>query len=162
MIYHFNNLSLPYKVSSVDLILYQGTDYSCSYTRKNDAYFCHEHCYYKNLKRISPLKGNCSIFPLSGVAAETNFTISCENWIDVDAPLSYEFSFHVNGVKLVLFHRMIRSGQAISVTDWLGIGDESNDYKLNVSVQVEDFFGAKSLQVMTVQVSNHFFQRVHI
>ena len=103
------------------------------------------------------IKGNCSMFPSSGLAAETNFTFSCENWIDIDAPLNYEFSYQTNGIKLVLFHRTISSGQAISVTDWLGMGNEKYEYKLNITVQIKDLFGSKSLQVMTAQVSKHFY-----
>ena len=101
-------------------------------------------------------KGNCSIFPLSGFAAQTNFTISCENWMDLDSPLSYEFSYPAQGMKIVLFHRTIASGLAISETDWLGIGDEKNEFKLNVSIVIKDFYGSKTVQVITVQVNKYF------
>ena len=77
--------------------------------------------------------------------------------MDVDAPLSYEFSYETQGVKVVLFYRTIGSRQAVSDTDWLAMGDENNEYKLNVSVEVKDFFGSKSVQVMTVQVTITFY-----
>ncbi|XP_028416899.1 polycystic kidney disease protein 1-like 2 [Dendronephthya gigantea] len=104
------------------------------------------------LVNTPPKNGNCSIFPFSGLAAQTNFTISCENWIDKDAPLSYEFFYETGGIKVVLFYRTISPGRSISETDWLGIGDERDEYRLNVTVVVKDFFGSKSRHIMTVQV----------
>ncbi len=76
--------------------------------------------------------------------------------MDIDSPLSYEFSYQIQGNKVIFFYHKMASGQAISETDWLGIGDEEDEYRLNVTVQIKDSFGSKSAQVMTVQVCNHF------
>ena len=72
--------------------------------------------------------------------------------MDSDSPLSYEYFYETGGVKVVLFYRTIGPGQSVSTTDWLGIGDEKYEYKLNVTVLVKDYFGSKSIQIMTVQV----------
>ena len=39
----------------------------------------------------APTGGTCSISPLSGVSAQTLFTISCSDWFDVDGILTYQF-----------------------------------------------------------------------
>lgn len=84
---------------------------------------------------------------------KTSFTISCENWIDPDAPLSYEFSYQNNGVRIVYSYVTARIGGRVTSTDWLPIGDQKNDFHLTVTVQVKDKFGSKTKQDYTVQVN---------
>ncbi len=39
-----------------------------------------------------PKNGTCTIFPMNGIAAVTNFTINCSNWVDEDGRIMrYEF-----------------------------------------------------------------------
>lgn len=83
----------------------------------------------------------------------TNFTLSCENWIDIDAPLSYEFSYQSYGVRIPYFYTTAPIGRKVVFTDWLPVGDQKNDFELTVTVQVKDKFGSKTKQDYTVQVS---------
>ena len=84
---------------------------------------------------------------------ETNFTISCDNWIDPDTPLIYEFSYLSNAVRIVFFYQTVATGQKLTTITWLPVGDEMNDFRLNVSVYVKDRFGAKSVKYLIVKVS---------
>jgi hypothetical protein len=105
---------------------------------------------YRNF--LCELLGSCSISPLSGVAMETNFTVSCVNWVDDDAPLTVEFSHQIKGVRTVFFLRKIPIRARVSATLWLQAGDEDSDYRLNVSAVVKDRFGAKDGEDFTVEV----------
>ena len=83
---------------------------------------------------------------------ETNFTVSCANWVDNEAPLTVEFSHQIKGVKTVFFFREIPTGARVSATLWLQAGDENSDYRLNVSAVVKDRLGAKASEDFTVEV----------
>ncbi len=98
------------------------------------------------------LLGTCSVLPLSGVSMETNFTLSCENWVDNESPLAVEFSYQIKGVKTVFFFRDIPNGARVSATLWLPAGDENSDYRLDVSMVVKDRIGAKVTQDFAVEV----------
>lgn len=40
----------------------------------------------------NPYNGNCSIYPEEGFAMSTNFTITCQNWLDDDGiVMRYEY-----------------------------------------------------------------------
>jgi hypothetical protein len=83
----------------------------------------------------------------------TSFTISCKNWNDPDAPLTYEFSYQSNGVRIVLSYLTAPSGAKVTSTDWLPIGDQENDFELIVTVQVKDKFGSNTKQDCVVKVN---------
>ena len=83
---------------------------------------------------------------------KTSFTISCDNWIDPDAPLSYEFSYPSNGIRNVYFYATALLGEKVTSTNWLPIGDKENDFDLIVTVQVKDKFGSIAKQDYTIKV----------
>jgi len=39
----------------------------------------------------APTGGSCTVSPLTGVSAQTLFTVTCTDWHDVDGVLSYQF-----------------------------------------------------------------------
>ena len=97
--------------------------------------------------------GSCTLAPQSGTAMETNFTISCENWVDTETPLTYEFLYVTNGVRIIFFYETVAADQKVATITWLPVGDEINAFKLNVSAQVKDSLGAKSMEDFIVEVN---------
>ena len=93
------------------------------------------------------------MWPLSGVAVQTNFSFTCERWRDPESPLIYEFSYESKGTKTIFFYRTVASGQSVHLKNWLPIGDELEDFKLNISVHVKDNLGAKTIQEFTLKVN---------
>ena len=57
---------------------------------------------------------------------------------------------------MIFVHRTVSSGQRTSFVDRLPPGDGANDFKLNITVEVQDALGAKSLQNLSVKVLNLF------
>ena len=48
-------------------------------------------------KNFGPINGKCSIDKIRGLAIDTNFTITCQNWIDPDGEISkYEYYGKLN------------------------------------------------------------------
>ena len=84
---------------------------------------------------------------------QTNFTFSCEKWIDLESPLTYEFSYGSKDSKTIFFYRTVASGVSISVTKWLPVVDKLNDYNLNVSVHIKDSLGAATVREFTLKVT---------
>ena len=83
---------------------------------------------------------------------ETNFTVSCENWVDTDSPLTVEFSNEIEGVRTIFFFHKIPTGARVSATLWLQAGNQDYDYRLNISAVVKDRFGAKVYESLVVKV----------
>ena len=96
--------------------------------------------------------GNCSIFPRSGIAFQTSFTITCQDWVDPDPPLLIQFTYMNHGVRVIFAYQTVASGKAVTVVDRLPVGDMMNDFKLNISVLVQDVIGSKSEHILTVKV----------
>ncbi|XP_028412301.1 uncharacterized protein LOC114535123 [Dendronephthya gigantea] len=107
---------------------------------------------YTLLMNSPPERGNCSIFPYSGIALETNFTITCQDWIDPDPPLLIQFAYINNGARVIFAYETVASGKAATVVDRLPVGDVTNEFNLNISVLVLDVIGSKSEYILTVQV----------
>ena len=39
-----------------------------------------------------PYNGSCQVYPLEGIALDTNFTVNCNSWVDDDGYIySYQF-----------------------------------------------------------------------
>ena len=87
---------------------------------------------------------------------ETNFTVSCENWVDNESPLTVDFFYQIKDVRTTFFYRQIPSAGRVSATLLLAAGDEESDYRLNVSATVKDRLGGIVKQDFAVQV--HYFQ----
>lgn len=83
----------------------------------------------------------------------TNFTFVCQKWTDSDSPLTYEFSHESKGSRTVFFHHTVASGQNVSFTDWLPIGNELDGFKMNISVHIKDNLGAKTIRQFTLKVN---------
>ena len=83
---------------------------------------------------------------------ETNFTVSCKNWIDTDSPVTVEFSHEIKGARTIFFFRAIPTGAKVSATLWLPAGDEDSEHRLKVSATVKDRFGAKVRENFIVKV----------
>lgn len=103
---------------------------------------------------ISQLAGNCSISPSSGVAMETNFTVTCKHWEDEDAPVTVEFSHIIKGEKTVFFFQNVANRGTARGTLWLPSGDEASGYYLNISIVVKDRFFAQFKENRKIKVEN--------
>lgn len=83
---------------------------------------------------------------------QTNFTLTCEKWTDPEPPLTYEFSYGTQGSKAMFYHRTVASGQSISVTERLPVGDKLNDYTMNVTVDIKDSLGTRAVRNFLLKV----------
>ena len=83
---------------------------------------------------------------------ETNFTFSCENWVDTESPLTVEFSHEIKGVRTIFFFREIPTGARVSATLWLPAGRADSEHRLNVSATVKDTLGGKAREDFVVEV----------
>jgi hypothetical protein len=104
------------------------------------------------LNDLSVFPGNCDVSPSAGVAMSTNFTFSCDEWIDSESPLVYEFSYGGNQSQTIFLYRNGPANVRIGVTDWLVAGDESRNYTLTVQFTIKDSLGSKAVRFVDVQV----------
>ena len=88
---------------------------------------------------------------------ETNFTVSCEKWVDSETPLTAEFSHHIKGITTVFYFREIPAGGKASATLWLPDGDKENGNILNVSAVVKDSLGARFTERFVLEVFSFYF-----
>lgn len=98
---------------------------------------------------LPPLGGTCTIKPSSGITLKTYFNLSCTNWTNTPAPLSYQFRYQLyNGLTSMVYHSF-----NTSVTSLLPSGDSADNYTLNFTVTVTDRKGASAPVVnLSVQV----------
>ena len=52
----------------------------------------------------------------------------------------------------MFYHRTVASGQSISVTERLPVGDKLNDYTMNVTVDIKDSLGTRAVRNFLLKV----------
>ena len=87
------------------------------------------------------------------MALSTNFTFTCDKWVDDQSPLTYELSYGGDKSKTIFAYYTGLSGVDASVTSWLVAGDESKNYTLTVAFTVKDSLGSRAaVQYVDVEV----------
>ncbi|XP_038066717.1 sperm receptor for egg jelly-like [Patiria miniata] len=100
-----------------------------------------------------PHNGTCSIAPLEGEALTTDFSISCEGWMDVpeDLPLSYTFKVDNGGASSIrTIHASTRP--ELDRPTKLNQGLPENDYVVRITIDVTDRLGCFKTVDLQVKV----------
>ena len=91
------------------------------------------------------LLDGCTVDPDTGEAVITEFNIVCEGFVDVDQPLSYDFSYHKTTGEV-----HFQSGLSPNASVRLPLGDPIADYTIPISVTVTDSLGASTFGSLVV------------
>ncbi|XP_041454654.1 polycystic kidney disease protein 1-like 2 [Lytechinus variegatus] len=106
-----------------------------------------------------PTLGNCSVTPIEGYALQTDFTVTCQGFTDVDNPLTYEIMSY-SDVK-VADGDFIGVGEGFQLYEGsessqdgfnLPVGDGAHDYTILFQVNVKDNFMASTSVFFTCMV----------
>ena len=90
----------------------------------------------------------CNANPLSGVAVETSFTLSCTNWLDLDTPLLYDYMLPLaRGLTTILWY-----GYSTNVDVLLPPGDPLKNNSLTVHVCATNPTGSRENTSLDIQV----------
>ena len=107
-------------------------------------------CAYDISTASPPTGGRCTINPSSGFSLNTDFNLSCSDWITDVTPLTYQFQYQLdNGLYSVVYH-----GLNNSIISWLPPGNRSDNYKVHFLIAVTNKYGASAPTVnLSVRVS---------
>jgi hypothetical protein len=96
-----------------------------------------------------PQPGNCDVYPKEGFGLTDIYSFSCSNWVDVDLPILYEFSYRTeSGTNLV-----VKSASKTSFRDLvLPMGSKDSNYSVLCLADIIDDFNAVSSMSMSVTV----------
>lgn len=96
-----------------------------------------------------PQPGNCDVYPKEGFGLTDIYLFSCSNWVDVDLPILYEFSYRTeSGTNLV-----VKSASKTSFRDLvLPMGSKGSNYSVLCLADIIDDFNAVSSMSMSVTV----------
>ena len=98
-----------------------------------------------------PSGGRCVIIPSSGISFETDFNLSCSDWVSDATPLTYQFQYRLdNGL-----YSMVYYGVNNTVISWLPPGNQSHKYKVEILATVTNSYGVSAPTVnISVRVSS--------
>ncbi|NP_999801.1 receptor for egg jelly 3 precursor [Strongylocentrotus purpuratus] len=98
-----------------------------------------------------PTSGSCSVIPIDGYALQTDFTVACQGFTDVDDPLTYEMLIYssvdvVDGdfVGLGEGFQLYEGSESLQDGLYLPVGDGAHDYSILLQVNVIDCFMAST------------------
>ena len=89
----------------------------------------------------------CFVTPQHGVAFYREFVTECVGWQDADQPLTYEFGFRKNGIKVVF-----QTGPNSTLKSNLPVGSRSQDYNETLEIKISDSLGSSEVVVLVVKV----------
>ena len=95
----------------------------------------------------SPNDGHCNISPDNGTSLKTIFKISCQDWKSSFGSLSYGILFKGQSNEYLLSHDLVPEFNV-----FLPTGDESNNYMVNITVEIIDLLQASTNFPLYVQV----------
>lgn len=81
-----------------------------------------------------PQNGTCTIDKATGEAVLEKFQLTCQDWDDVDQPLTYQ----VNILKPDMSYIVFAVSTLSSMTLRLPVGDKNNSYTLRLDVFIVD------------------------
>lgn len=90
---------------------------------------------------------DCVITPKEGLAMDTYFNISCENWEDDDVPLYFKFQYF-GTFGLIL----LQSGLSPRISTQLLPGENITHYVYDIIIIVSDRYGASQTAYLSVKV----------
>ena len=99
-----------------------------------------------------PYDGHCNISPNNGTSLETIFKISCQDWKSSANSLNYRVRLQRQSNEYLLSY-----GSVPEVNVYLPVGDESNNYMVNITVEVIDLFQASTSFPLYAQVQLSFY-----
>ena len=94
------------------------------------------------------LSGNCDIHPKKGYALTTNFSISCNGWIDEDKPLTYTVRVIKDSTFIILCLSSKSTCGAILPID------QDGRFQTKVEIVISDSFHASTAILELVNVSS--------
>ena len=98
----------------------------------------------------APRGGGCWSDRREGYALQTVFVFKCEGWIDMDKPLTYEFSYKTtSGLNILL-----SSSNNHSISTRLAAGDPDLEHMITVNVLVLDFYRETTNTSFSIKVLN--------
>ena len=103
----------------------------------------------------APKGGICDVEPRVGHVLLQKYKFWCSGWHDPDEPLSYEI-VHVNGIMESMLYY---GGEANTIIE-LPLGDEGDNYTMNITVRVIDKFGSATsidLRVQVQRINREYF-----
>ncbi|XP_067667538.1 polycystin-1-like [Haliotis asinina] len=105
---------------------------------------------YTVITNSPPVPGSCTIFPQSGQALVTHFTVTCSNFHDKDTPLLYKMYLqNLAGEN----DKLLYYGQTSSTSHMtFSAGPESSNYTHTISILVFDSYNTSTFVTVSVQV----------
>ena len=102
-----------------------------------------------------PHGGECEFLPKQGIALKTPFNFTCRNWIDdqenTRQPLSYKL-FYTSPVD-PSYNFLVYHGPRNTLNNiYLPSGHEEKNYTYQISIRVEDVYGAFGKTVFSIRV----------
>ncbi|XP_077978738.1 polycystin-1-like protein 1 [Glandiceps talaboti] len=88
-----------------------------------------------------PMWGQCTVSPDHGVEMDTQFTITCPEWIDDDLPLVYEISYSIGQDTT---EELLYYGMKTIITFQLPAGDENDNSNAYLHIAIVDNRGGKT------------------
>ncbi|CAH1779438.1 unnamed protein product [Owenia fusiformis] len=90
-----------------------------------------------------PVAGSCSVQPSSGYVLQTKFNLTCSGFSDANTPLTYGlFALRDKGYKNQTEELLMHGTNPTVSGIYLPMGHPSRGYILDMSVRVEDAYGA--------------------
>ena len=104
---------------------------------------------YKFNTNSPPVGGRCDVDTPRGEAMRTVFSFECSGWHDEDKPLKYKFLYKsTDGIEMVF-----QSSFANKASLTLPVGNEKDDYTLQVKIIILDSLGSSVETSVSVKVS---------
>ncbi|XP_065664955.1 uncharacterized protein LOC100198378 isoform X2 [Hydra vulgaris] len=110
------------------------------------------HSEYHFLVNNVPLGGMCSVYPLKGTSMTTVFNVSCSKWISNQNSIYYRILLSTKSFIGALTKQLLSYGSKESHEIILSSGNEVDDYFVNITVEVEDFFHSVTTFELQAQV----------
>ncbi|XP_068684192.1 polycystin-1-like protein 2 [Montipora foliosa] len=105
---------------------------------------------YKFNTNSPPVGGRCDVDTPSGEAMRTVFSFECSGWYDEDKPLKYKFLYKsTDGIEMVF-----QSSFANKASLTLPVGNEKDDYTLQVKIIILDSLGSSVETSVSVKVTD--------
>ena len=107
---------------------------------------------YTFLTNAAPTGGTCDVEPRVGHVFSTRYWFWCWGWSDPDGPFHYEIVNVLQSEEFLLYY-----GREANTSLSLPLGNEDNNYTLEIAVRVFDRLGAETTVNLQVKVPNTFF-----
>lgn len=90
---------------------------------------------------------DCTVVPMHGLAMDTYFRISCEDWKDEDLPLNFKFQY-LSQFGLI----MLNSGISDTFITQLLPGSNASNFMIEITIIISDKYGASNTRNIPIKV----------